>query len=74
MSTSPFRRRGVEPIGGGADEAGSSDWDGFTANEFMHLEINKLIDKGMARDKAVTKVFASHPGLREAVVDEANNR
>jgi hypothetical protein len=69
MSTS---QRGVPPLGGTAGDGEASDWDGLTANEFMQLKIQERVDKGMPRDQAAASVFRKYPGLREAVVAEAN--
>ncbi len=66
-------KRGVEPIGGDAAAAVDA-WDGLTANEFAQLKIQERTDKGIKRDRAAKSVFAAYPGLREAMVEEANER
>jgi hypothetical protein len=69
------QRRGVDPIGGDASAESSSGSFGYSPNVFMQDEIAAEMDKpGMTRDRAARRVFQKHPGLREAVVEEANSR
>ena len=71
----PKKTRGVEPLGDGgkSDETVAGDWEGG-ANAFCAIEIAKLTASGITREKAAAHVFKTNPGLREAMVAEANEK
>jgi len=68
--------RGVAPIASGesaeADEASGRPWAAVGAKVFLSEKLVEYKAKGFVHGKAVDAVFAANPGLREALVDEAN--
>lgn len=65
--------RGVAPLAAGEGEEESIEFEGG-ANAFLISEIEAKVAKGIKRDRAAKLVFAAHPTLQQAVVDEANER
>lgn len=68
-------KRGVAPLAAGDGEAEAEEaWSDLGANEFLKIGVEERVAKGQKRERAVSGMFAAHPGLQEAVIAEANDR
>lgn len=67
-------RRGSEPLAADnqTESAAATPWADLGANEFCRVEIETRTAKGQKRERASQAVFAANPGLREAMIEEAN--
>lgn len=71
------KHTGVEPVGDSAASSGdsgdTSSWD--SPRSTWHSKISdKMKASGISHDKAASIVAREHPGLREAMIEQANSR
>jgi signal peptide peptidase SppA len=69
----PAPARGIQPLKNASEEvaADGAAWSDLGANEFARIAIEDRVAKGQPRAKAAKAVFATHPGLADAMVAEA---
>lgn len=65
------RHTGVEPIGSGKS-SDSNDNSGESARETFRAMVDKEVESGTPRQRAVSKVSKANPDLRERMIEETN--